>query len=188
MNPIGRLLLVLRLLQRCASGSEAASLNKTQIHKLTYLAQCLGLGSELEFRMHHYGPYSFDLEGVLDVLEGSRLVRSTIQDHGDWAEYHVAATDEADGFIREGGTLTPDDERLIERVVHLFGGRSTQDLELLGTAHLVDRLLRRQATREPSRDAVVDTVWKLKPRFGRPAAEHAYDELVEIGMLGAPDA
>jgi hypothetical protein len=138
--------------------------------------------------MHHYGPYSFDLEGVFDLLEGSRLVRSTIEDHGDWAEYQVAPTDEAEAFIRDAGGIAPSDERLIERVLDLFGGRPTHELELLGTAHLVDRLLRRQSTADPTREAVVDTVWKLKPRFGRHAAERAYDELVEIEMLGAPDA
>lgn len=184
MNPISRLALLAQLLREALGGSSTESLNKTQVQKLTYLAQEKGLQTGFEFRMHHYGPYSFDLEDALHLLERFGVVRSKLESHGTWAEYKLSLDDSAArGLVQSADETSQEQANIVNDVARLFGGRDRRALELLSTVHLVHSLLGRGAQQGPDLERVLQTVSDLKPHFAKDEIRAAYKELVEMDML-----
>lgn len=183
MNPVAGLVNLVRLIQAALRTSGRDTLNKTQIQKLTYLACSSGLRCDFEFRMHHYGPYSFDLEDTIHLLENSGILCSSVEIHQDWYEYKVGLGEDADDFLKRFGNLAPE-EPMIGQVANKFGTKGTPELELAATVHLVYTLLSRDwVGKDASRSDVVETVIGLKPRFNSSQIEEAYDELIKEGLL-----
>ncbi len=183
MNPVAGSVNLVRLIQAILSVAKKDTLNKTQVHKLTYLACSTGLDCDFEFRMHHYGPYSFALEDAIHLLEGVGVLTSTVEEHDGWSEYKIQLGDRVDSFLNRFGRLVPEDE-IPRRISSMFGGKSTPELELLGMVHLVHSILNREwRGSAASRQNVLDSVQGLKPRFSMVQISQAYDDLVSNELL-----
>jgi hypothetical protein len=185
MNPVEKMALLVRLISAAIGRSGRQSLSKTRIQELTYLAQSLGLDSGFEFRMHHYGPYSFDLEDTVQALQGFGILDCQVDAREAFTEYCFATRREADAFAQQVGGIGGEREKVLRLVVDLYASRPARDLELLGTVHLVDRLLVQGASERPHLHSVVDSVHSLKPYFSREEIEEAHAELVSTGALGS---
>jgi uncharacterized protein YwgA len=183
MNPLERMALLLHLMRTVLDRSGHRYLNKTQVQKLTYLAQALGLESGFEFRMHHYGPYSFDLEGTTQALKGYKLIDCDLSDYETYQEYSFSVGEKAQLFVDGVGSVSEKQRQVIESVADLFASKTTGELELLGTVHLVDCLLMQSSGTKPTQDVVVNTVHALKPRFSSGDVGGAYMELASMHLI-----
>ena len=149
-------------------------IGKTKVQKVVYFLQ-EGLGIQLlyRFRMHHFGPFSEDIENNISVLKGFGYIEVNPDPRG--YGYHITPTS------RE---QLPWDEELNEckddmvKAVDILNGLDTSTLELLATVHFVRHLLD-----EPSIEEVIGSVSRLKPKFPTQTIRSAYDQLVKANLI-----
>ena len=162
----------LAVLSRIISGLQDAG--KIQLQKLIYfLQEAFGLPTEYVFRMHHYGPYSEDLDTDMTRLKVTGYV--SIDPDLDGYGFHVKPVDVPD---QNWESLVAPYGKQINQVLKLFGDRPASELELAATIHFVDHLLK-----EASHEQVIETVISLKPKFNRAYITSCQTELREQGLL-----
>ena len=148
---------------------------KTQLQKTIYfLQQAFGVQTKYQFRMHHYGPYSEDLDKDMTLLSmlGYVSIKIDTQGYG----YHVAVSDQPE---RDWESLVSPFKDSIAQVLSLVQGKVTSELELMATLHFVDSL-----NANPPVDKLIDTVKGLKPKFSSEHVKNVYRDLVDAGLLG----
>ena len=102
---------------------------KKRLQKLLHLLQLAGADIDAEFRIHHYGPFSFDVVDTIEnlVLEGK--VEERIQDIGIYDSYVTTYTlNDGDSAESNG----PEDSRIRGVLARLTHYR-TVELEVAST-------------------------------------------------------
>jgi len=148
---------------------------KIRLQKLVYfLQEAFGVPTGFSFRMHHYGPYSDDLDTEMTRLKmnGYLNIVSDPQGYG----FHVNVADEPDGSWRK---IIDANMTEIEKVLVLFGEKTPSQLELMATIHFVDRL-----RNHPSTGELIKLVNGLKPKFTPEYIKASCVELTDSGFLG----
>lgn len=149
---------------------------KIQLQKLIYfLQEQLGLELGYVFRMHHYGPYSEDLDDDLSILKAGGYISITPDDQG--YGFHIKAEEQPE---KEWGSLPKEMLERVAQIVTLFQEYDSSALELRATIHFVQKRL----IAKPKED-VVSLVRELKPRFTDSQIGAAYDELLSEEFLPA---
>lgn len=158
--------------------SRLGDTGKIKAQKLVYfLQELLGTPLSYRFRMHHYGPFSEELDTDLSVMKG--LGYFDIKPDPDGYGYHLTVRSEADPEWRTAAIQYSKD---IRQVIETFGVLDAASLELNATVHFVNQL-----AKSASKDTVVNTVSALKPRFPVEVIEVAYDELTKAGLMPGQD-
>ena len=123
--------------------------------------------------MHHYGPYSEEVETDITRLKmtGYLFVKPDLQGYG----FHVGVLDSPED---EWQDMTSPYRQQIDMVLGLVQGKQISDLELMATLHFVDHL-----TREPSQSELIETVHGLKPKFTREYIMGFQNQLTAAGLL-----
>lgn len=150
---------------------------KTKFQKLAYFLQegeRVPLG--LNFRMHHYGPYSPALETCLQRLEMRNLVKVDYTSIDGPVLIDVVETGRGMGE-------QPRHTKKVEKVLEKLGGKWPGQLELLATVHYLADATAYDGSPD-TRDRLVKAVkaWK-QARFTNREIDSAIDELVELGYL-----
>ena len=154
--------------------NELADTGKIKIQKILYFIQeALGVPLEYRFRMHHYGPFSEDIESDISVMRavGYVDINVDVQGYG----YHITPASE------EELPWDNETEKYREEILKAIAALGTLDasrLELFATVHFVQHLLD-----EPSKIKVLDTVSRLKPKFTIDTIQSAYDQLVKAHLI-----
>ena len=160
--------------------NEIADTGKIKIQKILYFIQgALDVPLQYKFRMHHYGPFSEDIESDISVMRavGYIEINADAQGYG----YHITPASEEE--------LPWDDEikKHREEILKAIASLAVLDassLELFATVHFVQHL-----QDETSKRKVLDTVSRLKPKFTKHTIELAYDQLVKNKLIvEAPSA
>jgi hypothetical protein len=151
---------------------------KTKIQKIVYfLQEAVGIPLVYPFKMHHYGPYSDDLDGDLSLAQAVGLVN--IAPDMDGFGYHVTPGQDWGEALR-----LPELEarrKSIENAIDNLGSLEIADLELHATVHFVGNLdLEKRLTKEE----VLSTVRSLKPKFSIQQIDSAYQSLQKAGLVG----
>ena len=146
---------------------------KIKIQKLVYfLQEAYGLPLGCRFYMHHYGPYSEDVESTIAALKvmGYVNVRPDPEGYG----FHVipASTGEP-GWA----TVIASVEEQISNAWGKLGSMDAQELELAATIHYVKKSLGFR------KGDVVSSVRGRKPKFSKKLIAEAYDNLSSMGLL-----
>jgi uncharacterized protein YwgA len=112
---------------------------RKRLQKMVFLLQEAGFPSDAEFRLHHYGPYSFDVAGMLtDLTRDGLLEEETCQTYaGTQFNYSLTeavrrkidAYEKTDRGARECGDIAAFDHRIQE----LAGEQDLWVLELAAT-------------------------------------------------------
>jgi len=171
--------LLIKLLEQYAIPGYRLSL--LEIQKLAYFLQVAGEPLRLNYVRHKYGPYSENLNFVLQLLEGhyirgygDRSVRASIR-------LLNSAGEEADRFLADD----PEAFQRLERVGQLIEGFETPyGMELLSSVHWVA-----SASDEPAQTAgqAVDRIfaWNVHKRktFKVSHVHKAWQRLVEQSWL-----
>ena len=153
---------------------ELGDSGKIKIQKLTYfLQEAFTVQLGYSFRMHHYGPYSEQIEGDLATLRSMGYVRITPDAAG--YGFHVIATPEGD---LPWPVVSTGYQDAVRRVVNLFGSHDSTTLELYATIHFVRSILGDVPSRE-----VLKAVSHLKPGFSDHRISQGYDELAKERLL-----
>ena len=163
-----RLALVYNLIDRLEDSG------KTRIQKTVYfLQEAFGVPLNYSYRMHHYGPYSEEVETDITRLKmtGYLFVKPDLQGYG----FHVGVLDSPED---EWQDMTSPYKQQIDMVLGLVQGKQISDLELMATLHFVDHL-----TREPSQSELIETVHGLKPKFSREYIMGFQNQLTAAGLL-----
>ena len=138
---------------------------KTHIQKTAYFAQeAASVDLDLRFVIHHYGPYSFELESLLQTLDSQNVLDVAREDDG--YGYAVSVGERA----REV-EIDTSLEAKAEEVAGYFATLPTAELELLSTSYYVRKRLPGE-----TREAWIAEVHRLKPRFTTDEISRAVDE------------
>ena len=142
---------------------------KTHIQKAIYFAQeAAGAGLGFRYVIHHYGPYSRELDSLVQGLESRDVLTVTAEPDG--YGYEVAI-----GEAPFEETLEASLQKGVESITKYLGGMQTLELERLSTAFYISKRLP-----EAARDVWVREVKSLKPKFSEEEIEKALDESKEI--------
>ena len=149
---------------------------KTRLQKITYfLQEAVGVPLQYSFRMHHYGPYSEELDRDLSVASSLGFVE--VVPDADGFGYHVTSSGpEEDQMVVDIRKYEDD----IRRTAATLEPLETSELELYATVHFVGRLDQRL-----SREMVVTTVRTLKPKFTVQEIDVSYESLVDAGLINS---
>ena len=161
-----RFLVLLELIDKLGDG------RKTQIQKLVYfLEEEFPFSSSYRFRMHHYGPYSSELDDDLLSLKVEGYL-SIAPDPGGYG-FHVSKKEDAPVEWGRPGTQ---ERRAIDQVIERFG-KDVSALELQATIHYVCKSKGLHPT------AVLPLVKQLKPKFPNSYIESTFNEMTDQGLL-----
>ncbi len=145
---------------------------KIKIQKLVYfLQEAYGVPLECRFYIHHYGPYSEDVETAISNLRFMDYIN--VEPDPDGYGFHVSVASSGEpGWSQIVASV----ESGFHEVVDKFGSMEAWELELAATMHYVSSM-----GFEKSR--VISTVTQLKPKFAQDLVERMFDKLVSFGLI-----
>ena len=167
-----RLALIGRIVASCND------VGKTKIQKISYfLQESVGVPLKYAFRMHFFGPYSDELDGVLSLAKALGEVEITPDPEG--FGYHVTQGSTEQRTWSEAYDLSKDPNiAAIDKAVSVLGSLETSELELYATIHFIN-----ESEEEPTKDEVLQIVGGLKPKFGLDTIDGAYQTLQKAGLI-----
>ncbi len=167
-----RLAIVERIVSSCQD------IGKTKIQKITYfLQESVGAPLEYRFRIHYFGPYSDDLDGVLSLAKALGLV--DINPDPDGFGFHVTPGTADGGAWSQAQDISEfSNGAEIDGAISALNSLDTHVLELSATIHFIAGV-----HEEQSKDEVLRTVGEIKPKFNRQTIESAYQTLEGAGLI-----
>lgn len=158
-------------------------LSLLEIQKLAYFLQEAGEILKLKYEAGYYGPYSHNLNKVLEVLENHYIIgfKDSSLKPSATIELMSNAKEEADAFLANDSEAR---ERL-SRIEDLIDGFDTPyGLELLGTVHWVAHYKNPNATNPQSAIDLIHA-WNLKKKekFDKEHIINAWNSLKEKGWI-----
>lgn len=169
---IFRLAMIGRIVENCSD------VGKTKVQKISYfLQESVGVPLKYAFRMHYFGPYSDELDGVLSFAKALGEVEITPDPEG--FGYHVTQGSTEERNWSEAYDLSKDPKvAAIDKAVNDLGSLETYELELFATIHFINMGLD-----EPIKGEVLRIVGGLKPKFSEDAIGRAYQSLQNAGFI-----
>jgi len=158
--------------------SRSGDVGKIQLQKLAYfLQESYGIPLGYTFRMHHYGPYSRELDNDLLKLRLMGFVDVRPDDSG--YGFHVTPCEAETSWPN---ALAPYESELGDAIAKL-GNLPASLLEIQATIHYVGRLVE-----GASPEQIVAIVHSLKPKFLPERIAAAREQLEELGLLESQPA
>lgn len=121
-----------KLVRQILAAGDGEIVGRIRFQKIAYLLEQKGLGADLGFTYHHYGPFCRDLGEALDFKVCRREVEEDRITTGSGAAYSILRLKEAGGDVQCVGQLP------MEQARHLVTRLKRQQsvvLELAATAH-----------------------------------------------------
>lgn len=154
--------------------SQLEDVGKIKLQKIVYfLQESCGIPLGYTFRMHHYGPYSQELEN--DLLKLRLMGFVDVQPDDSGYGFHVTPSGDAEpGWAT---ALAPYQGR-IEDALAKLGDLPAYLLEVYATVHYVSQLVEGASAEE-----VVTIVHGLKPKFLPEFIAEAREQIQQLGLL-----
>jgi hypothetical protein len=154
--------------------SHLQDVGKIQLQKLAYfLQESYGIPLGYTFRMHHYGPYSRELDN--DLLKLRLMGFVDVQPDTSGYGFHVTPLSEPEAGW--ANALAPYESQLGDAIAKL-GNLPAYLLEIQATIHYVSQLVEGASAEE-----VVTIVHGLKPKFLPESIAKAREQLQQLGLL-----
>lgn len=154
--------------------SQSGDVGKIQLQKLAYfLQESYGIPLGYTFRMHHYGPYSRELDDDLLKLRlmGFIDMQAAISGYG----FHVTKLCDAEpGWAKALARY----ESQLGDAIEKLGDLPASLLEIQATIHYVSQLVEGASAEE-----VVTIVHGLKPKFLPERIAEAHQQLEQLDLL-----
>ena len=153
-------------------------IGKTKLQKIAYfLQQAVGVPLKYPFRIHYFGPYSDELDGMLSLAKALGTV--DINPDLDGFGYHVTPGSNDESAWSEAYDLSKHPKiAAIDNAVKVLGSLETSELELLATIHFISGTEVGQSKAE-----VFKTVREIKPKFSRGKIDGAYQTLKQARLI-----
>ena len=140
---------------------------RTHLHKHLFIAQALGLAEiPFNFELYHYGPYSFELDGVVAEMEAFGELEKQYRKPGYGPSY--ATTSFGDEAVVN---LDADEVGASREVAAKLARFHSADLELIATCLYVEII-----EREDDDHVIVPRVKEIKPKYSVGQIEWALGE------------
>ena len=160
-----RIAFVRRIVDRCED------IGKTKMQKISYfLQESVGVPLMYPFKMHHYGPYSDDLDRTLSLSESLGFI--DIKPDWNGFGYHVTPSQEEGTWSQEYNISEDPNIEQIDQAIGTLVTLETYELELYATIHFVGG----PGTKR-SKEQTMEIVRKLKPKFTNEQIGAAYEFL-----------
>ena len=147
------------------------NVEKIRLQKMIYfLQEAQGVPTKLSFRMHHYGPFSEDIETDTAWLKLAGYIEINPDPQGH--SFHIVPVDAPS---EEWNDVMEPYKESIGRIVDLFENRSVAELELFATMHYVKCL-------QPDlpNEKILDIITALKPKFDEGYVAQMHAELEQL--------
>ena len=157
-------------------------IGKTKIQKIVYfLQESVGAPLKYRFRMHYYGPYSDELDGILSLAKALGYIDITPDPDG--FGYHVTPVKEREGAPWQEYDMADDPEirdlsESIDGAIDILGTLDTPQIELYATIHLISGL-----KGNASKEQTLQTVERLKPKFTTKEISLSYQVLKKANLI-----
>jgi uncharacterized protein YwgA len=137
---------------------------RTHLHKHLFIVKSLGLAKvPFEFELYHYGPYSFELDGVVAEMEAFGDLNKTYRRVGYGPSYEATALGKE--AIAE---LDPEEVSAAKAVAAELAPYDSADLELIATCLFVEII-----EGETADELIVPRVEVIKPKYSVSQIERA---------------
>ncbi len=162
--------------------SRCEDVGKTKIQKIVYfLQESVSAPLNYPFRMHYYGPYSDELDGVLSLTKSLGYIDINPDPMG--FGYHVTPVKERESASWQGYDMSNDPEiqgltDVIDSAVDILGQLDTPQIELYATIHFIGG-----PKGDASKEQTLQTVKRLKPKFSTEEIDHSYQRLKEANLI-----
>ncbi|AEG58488.1 hypothetical protein [Desulforamulus ruminis] len=151
---------------------------KKAFQKYMYFLDAKGVPTTLNFRIHHYGPYSSELDYQSDNLE--LLGAINMQEKG--IGFSITSGNRADEIIKKNQEYINLYAYIIDEVINNLP-EDPKTLELWSTTHFIANSLK-QFSDDYSKDKVVDEVIKIKhDKFTKAEIEKAFETLKKMKYI-----
>jgi uncharacterized protein YwgA len=129
---------------------------RTHLHKHLFITDALGLGRvPFDFELYHYGPYSFELDGVVAEMEAFGELDKRYRKAGYGPSYAITSLGEE--TLAE---LDADELDVSDKVAAKLARFDSADLELIATCLHVEVV-----EEEDDDDVIVPRVKEIKPKY-----------------------
>ena len=158
-------------------------IGKTKIQKIVYFIQeAIDAPLHYPFRMHYYGPYSDELDGVLSLTKSLGYI--DINHDPDGFGYHVTPVQEKREMSWRDYDISTDPDikeltEVIDKAIDVLGELDTPQIELYATIHFI----KKSPKGEVSKTDTLNTVMKLKPKFSRDEIDGSYNRLKKAHLI-----
>jgi len=154
--------------------SRSGDAGKIQLQKIAYfLQESYGIPLGYTFRMHHYGPYSRELDN--DLLKLRLMEFVDVQPDESGYGFHVTPRSKPEAGWADA--LAPYEPQLRDAIAKL-GDLPAYLLEVYATVHYVSQLVEGASAEE-----VVTIVHGLKPKFLPEFIAEGREQLQQLGLL-----
>jgi uncharacterized protein YwgA len=144
---------------------------RIHLHKHLFVIQVLGLAEiPFEFELHHYGPYSFELDSDIAEMEAFGELDKDYPQPGYGPSYQLT------GSGRQSlSELTSREQQAADDVAAKLADFDSSDLELIATCLWVKL---RELENDP--DLIVPRVCEIKPKYPRSRIRWALTKAEEL--------
>lgn len=157
-------------------------LGRTSLMKLLYfLEEWAGVPLGYSFTIYSYGPFDSEVLSDLGQAERTQVVSTTIETFSGGYGYNIAPGEQADKAINDEHEFIQEHEKQLSAVIRNFGGQSPSDLELQSTIHFAFR--EALPSGHPSKEALAQTVQRIKPKFDLKYIVSAIERLESIKAI-----
>ncbi len=160
----------------------SGDIGKTKMQKIMYfLQESVGVPLMYPFRMHYYGPYSDELDGVLSLTKSLGYIDINPDPKG--FGYHVTLIEENESISWPEYDISNDPEAqnlsgVIDETIAILEKFNTPKIELFATIHFVGG-----SKDESSEEESLLTVKRLKPKFTHRQIKDAYLDLKNANLI-----
>lgn len=146
---------------------------KIKIQKLVYfLQEAYGIPLGCRFHMHHFGPYSEDIETDISNLKLMGYV--SVQPDPDGYGFHVTPFEPGE---KAWGQIVESVQEKMGDLIEKLGSMEAWKLELVATTHYV------KTSMGLPKQEVISVVTGLKPKFDASLVDRTFDELTSMGLM-----
>lgn len=153
---------------------------KKAFQKYMYFLDAKGVPTPLSFRIHHFGPYSSELDYETDNLqiEGVLDVSPNAQGNG----FTIKSGNRTKSIIEHHSDFLREHESKINFVLNALPNDS-KSLELWSTTHFVANSMNKFYGGADKENVVKEVKSIKKEKFTETEIEAAYDRLIELKLL-----
>ena len=144
---------------------------RIHIHKLLFLLNEWGMASPpIRFELYLYGPYSFDLDRAIGLMEVFGQLDKTYPQPGYGPSYELDR-----GFDELSEPFEQGDREAIDQIALQIATEDSRMLELMATCVWVEN---REGVEEDPR--IVEIVQQIKPQYQAQEVESALEQVREL--------
>lgn len=153
---------------------------KKAFQKYMYFLDAKGVPTPLSFRIHHFGPYSSELDYATDNLEIEGAI--AVSQNSGGSGFVIQPGIKSKDLIGSGNSFIQEHQSKIELVLESLPNES-RTLELWSTTHFVANSMNKFYD-GAEKDNVIKEVVKIKQdKFTENEISEAYDQLIDLSLL-----